>query len=165
MLSHDRFAIVVICLTSNHRPSKDYVEFCQAGAHDKEESLNILEPEDRLHPKELSQIEDNASEGNIIIDVRPECEFDIVNLQSHFKKTLHNIPLKKLKKNPSPLLDLINEESKTIIFLCRRGNDSQLAVRDFRDAIKEKCSNMAIRDVRDGLYGWHESVDPTLPLY
>ena len=142
---------------------KDYVEFCQAGAHDKEEKLNILEPEERLHPKELSQLENTSSD--IIIDVRPECEFDIVNLQSHFKDTLHNIPMKKLKKDSSALLDLINEKSKSVIFLCRRGNDSQLAVRDLRDIIKEKYSNVVIRDLRDGLYGWHESVDPSLPLY
>ena len=50
------------------KPSKDYVEFCQAGAHDKEEKLDILEPEDRLYPKEL-QLE-GSSDGNIIIDVR-----------------------------------------------------------------------------------------------
>ena len=146
------------------KTSKDYVEFCQAGAHDKEEKIDILEPEERLYPKEL-QLEGCSSDGNIIIDVRPECEFDIVNLQSEFKEKLHNIPLKKLKRNSSPLLDLINGNSKSVTFLCRRGNDSQLAVRDFRGVIKEKSPNVIIRDLRDGLYGWHESVDPTLPLY
>ena len=152
-------------LNSNaKKPYKDYVEFCQAGAHDKEEKLDILEPEERLYPKEL-QLEGSLSDSNILIDVRPECEFDIVNLQSEFKEKLHNIPLKKLKRNSSPLLDLINDESKSVTFLCRRGNDSQLAVRDFRDVIKQKSPNVIIRDLRDGLYGWHESVDPTLPLY
>lgn len=68
----------------------------------------------------------------IIVDVRPEVQFKICSLPETF-----NLPLKKIKKNPDLLSDLIKEQNASeVVFLCRKGNDSQTATVFWKDFTK-----------------------------
>ena len=49
----------------------------------------------------------------------------------------------------------------SVIVVCRRGNDSQLAVR----LLKSNTALSNVVDIIGGLAQWSKSVDPTLPLY
>lgn len=54
----------------------------------------------------------------------------------------------------------------SVYVVCRRGNDSQLAVQLLREHGKVKGHReVAIRDIAGGLVAWTDSVDPLFPKY
>jgi adenylyltransferase/sulfurtransferase len=62
------------------------------------------------------------------------------------------------------LLDDVNVgDDKEIVVVCRRGNDSQIAVRRFREQLGDR--KVRIRDIVGGLHAWAKTVDPTFPVY
>ena len=64
--------------------------------------------------------------------MRPEVQFEMCSLPDTF-----NLPLKKIKKSPELLSDLINDENASeVVFLCRKGNDSQIATVFWKDFTK-----------------------------
>jgi adenylyltransferase/sulfurtransferase len=101
-----------------------------------------------------------------LIDVRPKLQADITKLENAI-----NIPLGELEKgNGFEILeDLLakemdrNKSKVNVIFMCRRGNASQKAVR----LLKSKITNdkILIKDIIGGLEGWAKEVDPTFPMY
>ncbi|VDM43681.1 unnamed protein product [Toxocara canis] len=52
-----------------------------------------------------------------------------------------------------------------ICVICRRGNDSQLAVIWLRKALKQFCHRDRIVDVQGGYEAWAQLVDPSFPVY
>ena len=99
-------------------------------------------------------------QNHVLIDVRTEPEMEICSLENSV-----NIPLADLNKDASfeKLENLLSDDSE-IVVVCRRGNDSQLAVQ----ALKEKFAgrrNIVVRDIVGGLHSWARSVDPTFPIY
>lgn len=46
--------------------------------------------------------------------------------------------------------------------ICRRGNDSQRAVKKLRELIQ---ANQDFFDVRGGLHAWAKEIDHTFPIY
>ena len=108
----------------------------------------------------------------IIVDVRPEVQFKICSLPQTF-----NLPLKKIKKNPDLLSDLIKEQNASeVVFLCRKGNDSQTATVFWKDFTKGIVffldfskiffsESIKARDIKGGLYAWQEQIDSSFPLY
>lgn len=65
-------------------------------------------------------------------------------------------------------LDLPISSTGEMVFLCKQGNDSQLAAAAVRKALKERdgaASQRKIRDVRGGLRAWTKHVDPDFPVY
>lgn len=65
-----------------------------------------------------------------------------------------DIPLANVLSSPESL-----PAAERTIFLCRRGNDSQLA------AAKVRSSRSQVQDVRGGLTAWTRDVDSTFPIY
>lgn len=53
------------------------------------------------------------------------------------------------------------EVEREVVVICRRGNDSQLAVAHLR----RHFPHLAARDVIGGLHAWARHVDPTFPIY
>jgi adenylyltransferase/sulfurtransferase len=49
--------------------------------------------------------------------------------------------------------------------VCRRGNDSQLAVDILNKHLNKKEDLKCIKDVIGGLQAWANTVDPTFPSY
>lgn len=87
------------------------------------------------------------------------------------------VSLLTLTNNPSidiPLASILSSPksvppsgSKDIVFICKKGNDSQIAARALRKRSKEdeKGGEGRIRDVRGGLIAWSKEVDHQFPLY
>lgn len=81
-----------------------------------------------------------------------------------------DIPLEDLHKSASidelsATIDSVSESSNTVpvICVCRRGNDSQLAVQKIKQELSSK--NVVIKDISGGLTSWAKTVDPEFPTY
>ena len=53
--------------------------------------------------------------------------------------------------------------SAIVLVICRRGNDSQLAVKTLQE--KLDCFPAIIKDVKGGLTAWTGHIDPDFPKY
>ena len=47
--------------------------------------------------------------------------------------------------------------------VCRRGNDSQVAVRSLKEKLKD-CA-IPIKDIKGGLTAWAKQIDTSMPIY
>ncbi|KAH8241458.1 hypothetical protein KR026_004057 [Drosophila bipectinata] len=134
----------------------DYELFCGMHATDKDNPLQLLAAEERLDVEEYR----NKVQGqpHLLIDVRQPAEFEICQLPDAV-----NVPLAEilddsyLKRFPKQLEDT----QLPIILLCRRGNDSQIAVQHVRNRFPVH----SIRDIIGGLHAWTHKVDPSFPIY
>ncbi|KAJ8662138.1 hypothetical protein O0I10_001831 [Lichtheimia ornata] len=133
----------------------DYVQFCGAGANDKELSLSVLEPKERINVQQYNEVVNN-NEAHVLLDVRAPVQFDICSLPGSL-----SIPLANLEKRISELKkDMEAKETDNVYVVCRLGNDSQLAVR-----LLQKHGITNARDISGGLYKWATDIDPNFPIY
>ncbi|KAL1929094.1 hypothetical protein VTP01DRAFT_2153 [Rhizomucor pusillus] len=133
----------------------DYVQFCGAAATDKEQSLSVLSPEERVHVQEYYNAT-LANEPHVLLDVRSKVQFEICSLPN----SIH-IPLAELEKRIPEIDDKLKETgAKQVYVVCRLGNDSQLAVQ-----ILQKHGIENARDIAGGLYKWATEIDDTFPIY
>uniref|UniRef100_A0A9J2Q3B5 Adenylyltransferase and sulfurtransferase MOCS3 homolog n=1 Tax=Ascaris lumbricoides TaxID=6252 RepID=A0A9J2Q3B5_ASCLU len=140
----------------------DCVVFCGMSVDGKTPRVKVLKESERITATELA----NSTLSPILIDVRPKNQFEIAHLSNAI-----NIPLTDLKKmDVSQLLssiDLNEDELKQrgVCVLCRRGNDSQLAVVWLREVLQHLCDPERIVDVQGGYEAWAQHVDRSFPLY
>lgn len=134
----------------------DYEQFCGMRATDKNYSLKVLERNDRITVLDYKMILDE-NKPNLLIDVRNPIEYEMCHLNNSI-----NIPLKKILEDEN-IREKIqnNNENVPVFLLCRRGNDSQLAVQH----LKEKVKDIEFKDIIGGLYAWHYQIDETFPIY
>lgn len=99
-----------------------------------------------------------ASAGRpVVLDVRPACQFAIARLAGSVSAPLSGLwaaardAAKQAAASPGLL-------ETPLVALCRRGNDSQLAVLMLREA-----GFAHVTDVAGGLEAWRATVDPTFP--
>ncbi|KHN73745.1 Adenylyltransferase and sulfurtransferase MOCS3 [Toxocara canis] len=148
-------------LTPSVTQLTDYALFCGSSPDDKTPRVRILVPQERITASELAEMN-----FPIIVDVRSKNQFQIAHLPN-----AKNIPFADLKKmNASQVLnsldvnaDMLRERGVCVI--CRRGNDSQLAVIWLRKALKQFCDRDRIVDVQGGYEAWAQLVDPSFPVY
>lgn len=137
----------------------DYVQFCGAGPHDKDEPLTLLGPADRITASELGDKIGRRGESDFVLfDVRSAPEMDICSLPGSVNVTMSELATEKG-------LARVREKAKgrrEAVFLCRRGNDSQKAVLVAREALKEVNK---VVDVVGGLHAWARDVDKNFPVY
>ncbi|GMK57606.1 hypothetical protein CspeluHIS016_0404400 [Cutaneotrichosporon spelunceum] len=84
----------------------------------------------------------------IVVDTRPPHEYSICSLPH-----TTNIPLASILASPEEV------PPGRAIFICQRGNDSQIAAAALRQYGREAT------DVRGGLVAWSHKIDPHFPLY
>jgi len=150
----------------------DYVAFCGRGATDKEEGLKVLDRSDRVSAGEFAQQlrRTDSSSSHVLIDVRPRLETAICRLPS----PSINIPFDELDgERLANLCQSIRQQSQDfetvanrpfpVYVICRRGNNSQLAVNKLKTHLKDCC--VAVKDIVSGLDGWVQEVDPNFPIY
>jgi rhodanese-related sulfurtransferase len=66
------------------------------------------------------------------------------------------------QNSKNPLQNMLDKHSgRDVIVICRRGNDSQLAVAHLR----RQYPQLAVRDVIGGLHAWTRHIDPDFPVY
>jgi adenylyltransferase and sulfurtransferase len=125
----------------------DYVLFCGSKADDKVQNLKILDDDHRISVQEYNYM---TKTDHILLDVRPDNEYEICNL----KPNVH-IPLKQLKDH----IDEIQSWKVPIYVVCKHGNDSQLAVQELEQFGIES------KDIRGGLDEWAVLIDSAFPRY
>lgn len=129
----------------------NYAAFCGKVTFDP------IDPKLRVSPKEYAKIAE-LGKKHLLIDVRPKEQFQITRLPNSI-----NIEWDPLLRKADSLKDIIPPgftEEDDVYFVCRFGNDSQLAVKKF---LQMKFSNA--KDIIGGLSKWVDDVDPTMPKY
>ncbi|RZF44681.1 hypothetical protein LSTR_LSTR000633 [Laodelphax striatellus] len=141
----------------------DYVQFCGSSPNDKDKGITLLDDKDRISAIELAK-KIESDEKLLLIDVRMENEFEICALPQSV-----NIPITKMEKPCH--VDEIKEEIKSktenhnipVFTICRRGNDSQKAVKLLQTICKDL--GVEIKDIKGGLHDWTRTVDSNFPIY
>lgn len=123
--------------------------FCAAKANDKTPSIGLLPREHRITTKELAQI---PPAERLLLDTRPTGQFAVVSLAGAV-----SVPIDQLASR----IEGIREQARDrqCIVICRRGNDSQLAVQMLHQAGLPQA-----KDVIGGMSQYARDVDPTLPI-
>ena len=144
----------------------DYDAFCGLSC-----PVNMLPPDERMEPKAYSNISPTPGPGPILVDVRENTQFDMCHIDNSI-----NVPWSTIREDPVEAFHSINkhtqqdessQSSSEIYFICRFGNDSQLAVQRFREQQQKDLGfNFTCKgDIRGGLMAWREQVDPEFPDY
>lgn len=146
--------------------SLDYIAFCGVRPNP-----SVLPDHERISAQEFATLRQNSSTPHILVDVREPVEFGI----GHIEKSI-NIPFSLINRNPeASLTELENtlnsnpssSEKTELYFICKLGNDSQVAVAKLKNVPTFSGSErFACKgDVRGGLWQWREKVDGSFPNY
>ena len=122
--------------------------------------MTILDKNQRISVKEYHQ--EIMNSNHILLDVRTEPEMDICQLKNSV-----NIPLFDIGKIEAieKISDLVEEkQTDQLILVCRRGNDSQMAVKLLEKNLKNN-SELVIKDIIGGLQAWADKIDKNFPKY
>ena len=154
--------------TANRNAVKefDYDIFCGLSC-----PVNILPLDERMEAKAFSDISPTSRPAPILVDVREDTQFDMC----HIDKSI-NVPWSTICEDPIEAFRSMNNQIQhdessqdpgEIYFICRFGNDSQLAVRRFKEQQEKDLGfNITCKgDIRGGLKAWREQVDPEFPDY
>ncbi len=123
----------------------DYEEFCGTRSEETSGPTAVV-PE--ITPRALKARLDQGDDL-FILDVREPHEYQICNLRGHL------IPLGELPRRVHEL-----DSSREIVAHCRSGKRSAEAVEFLRKAGFRKIWNL-----KGGILGWSDEVDPTVPKY
>ncbi|XP_024943042.1 adenylyltransferase and sulfurtransferase MOCS3 [Cephus cinctus] len=143
----------------------DYEQFCGAKANDKNPDLKILRDDERVTVEDYHKMYNSQLTPHILIDVRSPEEFEICQIKNSI-----NVPFTEIEKDGC--LALIEAEVNKrqqeddiveVFVLCRRGNDSQNAVKRLQKYFDNP--NVKIRDIEGGIHAWSRKFDPLFPIY
>ncbi|XP_047522330.1 adenylyltransferase and sulfurtransferase MOCS3 [Pieris napi] len=139
----------------------DYEMFCNSRAQEKDLDLKILGPENRISATELADklSEIDLEQRHLLVDVRSEPEFKMCSIDGAV-----NYPLDQMYRNFDDLLGEIRRCTSHVTFICRRGNDSQIAAKRVLEEIEENHRSK-IKDLFGGLHAWSKNVDCNFPIY
>jgi sulfur-carrier protein adenylyltransferase/sulfurtransferase len=128
----------------------DYDEFCAPGDEhmDAPQGANAIP---QITPADLKQRLD-AGENITLIDVREPFEWDIANL-GQFGARL--IPLDQVLDRKAEI-----DSDEEVVVYCRSGSRSAGAIRQLRAHGYDRLSNL-----KGGIRGWAEDVDPSMATY
>ena len=154
--------------TANRRAVKDYDydAFCGLSC-----PVNILPLDERMEAKSYSDISPTSKPAPILVDVREDIQFNMCHIDNSI-----NVPWSTIREDPAEAFQTLNKHIQgdgssqnpgEIYFICRFGNDSQLAVRRFKELQQKDLGlNLTCKgDIRGGLKAWREQVDPEFPDY
>ncbi|KAF9184470.1 Molybdenum cofactor synthesis protein 3 [Haplosporangium sp. Z 767] len=135
----------------------DYVRFCGSSATDKTPDLFLIPFQERLTCEAYKKMRDEHT-PHLLLDVREKVQFDICSLPSSL-----NVPLKSLPNEIEQIKTHLNAHPDQPVFVvCRRGNDSQPAVKILQE---HGVTTGEIKDLVGGLERWSDRIDPDFPKY
>lgn len=142
----------------------NYQQFCGSAPCDKEQKIALLNTDERVSCSHYKMLVDQGIH-HILVDVRSPTEVNICKLPNSI-----NIPFSKikteeeLKKLSNHIQEMKHEISVPILgfVVCRRGNDSQRAIKILQENIKE---DVIWKDIEGGLTAWANEIDPLYPVY
>jgi len=135
----------------------DYETFVGAPACDSAlQPLRVLPPHMRLSVPEFTAWAQHTP--HVLLDIRPALEFGICALPRAV-----NVPWHRLVQctTGSSLAALALRPDTAVAIVCRRGNDSQLAVQHLRALLP---TSTAVCDIAGGLVAW-AAAHPEFTLY
>ncbi|KAH0540430.1 adenylyltransferase and sulfurtransferase MOCS3 [Cotesia glomerata] len=142
----------------------DYEQFCNSRANDKNPNLSLLNNYERITVEEYRDIK-NLSKPHLLIDVRSYEEFQICHLDN-----ATNIPFTDIKSKGGlqvvkNIVDkkLKEDNNAQVYILCRRGNDSQRAVKLLKESLGDQTDR--IKDIIGGIHAWTHKIDSKFPIY
>ncbi|KAL0808855.1 hypothetical protein ABMA28_012526 [Loxostege sticticalis] len=139
----------------------DYTAFCKAQATEKELDLQILPQSRRMSPSVLSRhFTEGGDAGPLLVDVRSAPEYSMCRIEGTVNWPSDSLRGETLDK----LLEEVRKCARQVIFICRRGNDSQIAAQTVIDALEEPHKSK-IMDLKGGLHAWSREVDNNFPIY
>lgn len=123
------------------------------------ENLMLLSKEARVSSNEYEELLNNGK-PHILLDVRPAHHFQIASLPNSI-----NIPLPNIEKELFTIDSALKEigqckETDSLYVICRRGNDSQIAVQ-----ILHQNGYSTAKDLIGGLISWANLVNCDFPIY
>lgn len=156
-----------LCCVCGDEPTQttliDYTLFCGSGPNDKARNLKVLEVENRITVQEYHSI---SQTPHLLIDVRQEIQYRICSLPNSV-----NIEYKRIEHKFEKIQGLIEEvgvksglrnERVPVYVICRRGNDSQLAVNLMK---RTYFSNQSVlKDIIGGISQWNQ-IEKGFPVY
>ncbi|XP_037581173.1 LOW QUALITY PROTEIN: adenylyltransferase and sulfurtransferase MOCS3-like [Dermacentor silvarum] len=146
-----------VCANPSTAPAvQDYAAWCGTGPTNKCCGLSVLPKELRISCQDLRDRLLSEQPSCLLLDVRPKCQFEMCHLPRSI-----NIPFEQLDNELDSLEKKLTENAEVVV-ICRRGNDSQLAVEKLRQAWNQAVK---VCDVRGGLEAWSRTVDPDFPTY
>lgn len=121
----------------------------------------VLSQPDRVTPTQYLDETRRLQAPGLLVDVRERPEFSLVHLKGSI-----NIPYSEIVADTDISFGQIEEQArgKQVFFVCRFGNDSQLAVRKFRE-FRKTGNGKDVKDITGGLAAWRRDIDPELPDY
>lgn len=139
----------------------DYERFCNASANDKPTAISVLQEEQHIPIQEYAK-SIYKKKNHILLDVRPELQYDICAVQPSISAPLADIDarIEELRALIEGTKDEESGNPATVYVICRRGNDSQRAV--------VKLAGHGITNTRNvvgGVAAWHQQVDSEFPIY
>ncbi|WZH41020.1 uncharacterized protein QYS62_001962 [Fusarium acuminatum] len=140
------------------RTSMDYVQFCGV-----RQPVQLLKPDERVTAKEYETLSKSEDKKTLLVDVREREHFDLCNISgsvnipiSHFMSARGEATPEGWPSDLSP--------STPIYFVCRVGNDSQIAAQKLKDLGLGNNGERFIGDISGGIKSWKDTVDPTVPF-
>lgn len=143
--------------------SLDYAFFCGLVS-----SSDILSSEERLSAKGYKETIKDTGTVHTLIDVREKPQYDICHLENSinipFSEIISSYSEDGLPRANSAVRQLMEDMKipRPVYFICRHGNDSQLAVRKLKTTPGYEG---VVRDVKGGLTAWSKEVDLGFPEY
>merc|ERR1712228_528591 len=131
-------------------------------------SLSLLSASDRVSVADYRDVL-ASNEPHLVIDVRTCVETDICRLPTSSETVWWNLPIEELKSRTSQIaakeallkelvdVKLASRRKAPIFVVCRRGNDSQIAVTLLKNLIEsvDGVPDRNTADVRDVAGGLH----------
>lgn len=147
--------------------SLDYVSFCGIAT-----PPNLLPIDERVSAKEFKERVKDGGMAHTLIDVREKTQYDICHLEDSLNVPFSNLSAldgDEMVDANFTLQQLIDGDRKRrdgpIYFVCRFGNDSQLAVRKLKSSPTFASTGIIVLDIIGGLAAWRQDVDPGFPEY
>lgn len=149
--------------------SLDYAQFCGVF-----QPPNLLRKEERISAEDFQALRKKPGSQYILVDIREKVQFDICHLDGSVNVPFSDLMAGKAlpqstaaeSTSAEPFwLPQSNDLTTSIYFVCRLGNDSQLAVRRLKEAGLDSQGRRYIGDVRGGFKAWKEEVDNDWPEY
>lgn len=146
-------------LTEEKLRGTNYSQLCGSGPKDEALSLDLLDDSEHLTCLQLHE-HITLQRDFVLLDVRERQQAMICGLLAI------SIPLEELSSSENigrleATAGPCGMDHKPIYVLCRRGNDSQIAVKLLRD----KGFQGTVLNLKGGLEEWSKSIDPSFPLY
>ena len=158
-----------ITLESLQSGSLDYAAFCGVRL-----SQDLVPDRERISAIEYQRIRSESTESHVLVDVREKTHFDLAHLKGSI-----NIPFSDIRQSPLKCMEDIDtaidtsptiDKDAQVYLICRFGNDSQIAMTEFRKAVAylplaSRHFHSVVADVRGGLDAWRLEVDSGFPHY